>query len=401
METQNTPQGDCTPDWSIAFSGSKKWVVFDPDMNATYWYYAVTREPGDTTGFKFHGQFCHARYMAFNVYNDDTNDFVWGSDPTHRSSLSDVDIAPDAGSSNPYLLAVPRDTPDRDYTVWVVPEGSDTSGYSNVITFPQNLERISIFLRVYLPDRNLEGEPFYLSGGVPLPAIEDFDTRTGSPVACLPTRHILAPDENGDPDQNDDQDDPPNPGPNTDGKVRFYRLGGAGFYPNEDSAYLATIFDQIDDDTVAVIRVKPPTHTDTSDPAGILGAQTMVRYWSFNVYSIELTNVTACLADDQAVVAADGYVYLVLGRRPAIVEKAEGINFLPWGPHQKILFVYRNMFSNRYFPYSAAAVPLYSDQETRSAEEFIGDSAPIGVYSSDESLLKGSVASLFVRRSIP
>jgi hypothetical protein len=384
METSSAMQGDCTPDWSIPFSGSKRWVLFDPDMNATYWYYAVTRDPSDNTGFKFHGRFAHARYQAYNVYNDDTKDFVWGGDTTHKSSLTDVAIVPDAGSSNPYLLAVPRDTDHRGYTVWVVPDGADTSGYSNFITFPRSVERLSIFLRVYLPDEGADGD--LMVGGVPLPEIEDFDTATGLPAPCLPTRHLLAPDDDGS--GNGGVTNPPNPGPNSDGQVRFFRVGGGGFYPNEDSAYLMTVFDNIDD-TVAVMRFKPPTYTGTADPSGVLTAQPMVRYWSFNVYSVQLTNVTACVADYEAVVAGDGFVYLVLGRRiPSILKKAEGLNFLPWGPHQEIVFVYRNMVPNRYFPYSAAAVPIYGKDETRSAEQFIGDYAPIGIYCSEKRFLE-------------
>src|SRR6185295_11055635 len=209
---------------------------------------------------------------------------------------------------NPFLLAVPRNTPDRDYTVWVVPEGADTSGLTNVITFPTSVTQLSIFLRVYLP-----------SGEGPLPTIESFDTATGSPAPCLPTRNIFADISGGD------GSTAPNPGANTDGQVRFYRLGGGGLYPNEDSAYLATIFKEIGD-SVAVIRFKPPTFTDTSDAAGIIPSQAMTRYWSFNVYSIKITNVTACLADDQAVVAKDGFVYIVLGRRtPELLEKTEGM----------------------------------------------------------------------------
>jgi hypothetical protein len=387
METPLASQGECTSDWSIAFSGTKRWVIFDPDMNATYWYYAVDREPGDTTGFRFRGQFAHGRYQAYNVYDDDTKDLVWGSDTTHRSSISDIDIVPDAGSLNPYLLAVPRDTPARDYTICVVPDGSDTSGYSNVITFPDAVKRLSVFLRVYLPDQTHKGDDLYLQGGVPLPGIEDFDTVTGLAVPCVPTHTILGSDEDTGGDD-DDTNDPPTPGPNTHGNVRFYRLGGGGLYPNEDSAYLVTIFENIDD-TVAVMRIKPPSYTDTSEAGGIIPAQAMVRYWSFNVYSVKYTNVTACLADYEAVAAGDGFVYLVLGRRtPAILEKAEGLNFLPWGPHQKIVFVYRNIIPNEQFHYSAANVPIYSDDETRPAEEFIGDYAPIGVYGSEESFLE-------------
>lgn len=379
---------NCTSGWSIPFSGTKRWVLFDPDMNATYWVYAVTREENDTTGFRFQGKFAHARYQAYNVYNDETKDLVWGDDTTHKSALSDVDIVPDADSHNPFLLAVPRDTPDREYTVWVVPEGADTSGLTNVITFPTSVTQLSIFLRVYLPDENTG-----LSGGVPLPTIESFNTADGSPAPCLPTRSILGDDSGGD------SDAPPNPGANTDGQVRFYRLGGGGLYPNEDSAYLATIFKEIGD-SVAIIRFKPPTYTDTSDPAGIIPAQAMVRYWSFNVYSIKITNVTACLADYQASVADDGFVYLVLGRRtPALLEKTEGMNFLPWGAHDEILFVYRNITPNTQFPYSAAAVPVYSNEQTASAETFIGDYAPIGVYMSEEEFLKSDPSRFFERNA--
>jgi hypothetical protein len=380
MTSENDQPNDCTSGWSIAFSGSNRWVPFGPDMNATYWYYAFTRTPRETTGFKLHGQFGHARYQGYNVYDDKTGDFVWADDPIHKSSLRDVDTVPDPGSKNPYLLAVPRDTPERDYTLWVVPEGSDTSSYSNVITFPRDIERPSIYLRVYLPDQNLKNDPNYLSGGVPLPSIEAFDTQTGQPAACPPTR-IIMPHGNA-----------PTPmGENTDGQVLFFRFAGGGLYPNQDTAYLASLFKQIDD-TVAVIRIKPPTHTDTFHADGVLLAQPMVRYWSFNVYSVKFINVTACLADYQAVVAKDGFVYLVLGRRtPAILEKAKGLNFLPWGLHEEILLGYRNMVPEPYFPYSAAAVPVFNPDEPReaqSAEHFIGDYAPIGVYCSEENFLK-------------
>jgi hypothetical protein len=317
MAKENSQQGDCTSGWSIAWSGEKRWVPFDPDMNATYWYYAFTRAPGDTAGFKFHGQFGHARYQGYNVYNDKTADLVWGDDTAHKSSLRDVDTVPDPGSKNPYLLAVPRDGLARDYTLWVVPDGSDTSNYSNFITFPQDVEWPSIYLRVYLPDQNLKGDPNSLSGGVPLPSIEAFDTVTGTPVDCPPTR-VIVPSGTM----------PTGPGQNTDGLVRFYRLTGGGLYPNQDVAYLATVFKQIGD-TVAVIKFKPPTHTDTSDPDGTISAQAMVRYWSFNIYSIKLTNVTACLADYQAVVARDGFVYLVLGRPYARDSKEGGGAELP------------------------------------------------------------------------
>ncbi|MET0646525.1 MAG: hypothetical protein ABW208_07870 [Pyrinomonadaceae bacterium] len=373
MAHEHARQGDCTADWSIAWSGERRWTPLLPDMHATYWYYAVTRVEGDKVGFELHAQFGHARYQGFNVYNDVTGDLVWGSGSGRRSSFRDEEIEPDEGSQNPYRLYVPRDTLERDYTLHLVPEGSDTSGYRNCITFPADVTQLSVYLRVYLPDQHLKGHPHYLSGGVPLPRIRAFDTGDGLPAACPPTRPIPGTGTL-----------PPGPGANTDGQVHFYRVTAKDYYPNHDNAYLATVFEPIGDN-VALIRVRPPTYTNTSDPAAPITEVTQVRYWSFNVYSIELSNVTACLADFEAEVAPDGFVYLVLGRRrPAILDKAEGFNFLPWGLHEKIALVYRHMAPDTdNFKQSAAAVPIYDSalpREDQAAERYIGEYAPSGVY---------------------
>ena len=402
MKKKDVEPGNCTADWGIAFSGSKRWTPLLPDMNATYWYYAITLDTKGTTGIEFHGQFGHARYQGFNVYNDDTGDLVWGSDNLeHKSSLRDVDIEPDAGSKNPYRPGVNRNTPNRDYTVWLVPDGTDTSAYSledtNVITFPPGAERaskihLSVYLRVYLPDpppedQDLKDIPDYLSGWVPLPSIRAIDPKTGLAVHCPETRPFPGTGKL-----------PPGPGENERHEVFFYRATGADYYPNQDNAYLVSIFKKIND-KVAVIRVKPPTYTNTSDPTSTIPDPAEVRYWSFNVYSPKLTNVTACLADYQATVAKDGFVYLVLGRRlPSILKKAEGLNFLPWGLHEKIVLMYRHILPKdpKEFQGSAANVPVFDldkvtlrhPREEQSADKFIGDYAPQGVYCSELGFLK-------------
>ncbi len=365
-------------------------------MNATYWYYAFTLDTTGNTGFELHGQFGHARYQSFNVYNDDTGDLVWGSDNLeHKSSLRDVETEPDKDSENPYRAGVHRDTANRDYTVWLLPEGTDpskyTSEYSNVITFPPAAEgaeevHLSVYFRVYLPDSPPEGQhprdiPDYLSGWVPLPSIKAIDPRTGSAVDCPKTRLYPGGGEL-----------PAGPGPNSDGKVFFYRVTAEDYYPNQDNAYLVTVFKDLAD-TVAVIKVKPPTYTDTRNPEGITPDRTEVRYWSFNVYSTKLTNVTACLADYEATVAKDGFVYLVLGRRmPNILKQAKGLNFLPWGVHDEILLVFRHMTPDPHFEDSIANVVIYDPtkpREDQEANKFIHEYAPEGVYCSEEGFLNG------------
>lgn len=381
MSQTNNTQSNCTLDWSKPFVGSDWYKVpFFPDGNATYWYVAITRFcPDDPTGLMLTGQFGHARYQSITVYDDETGNPI--------GSLRDNETTPDQDNNNPYLLAINRDTPDRDYSIAIVPEGSYTDNYTNVITFPKDLLYLSIYLRVYLPDEDVTSDPETgYSGGVPLPTITAFDTRTGAPTACPETRGIpmVADSSSG---QGNDSSGMPAP---VDGQIRFYNLSASGFYGTDDNHYLSAPFDPVKG-TVAVLRFKPPTHTDTSDPDGVLDSETEVRYWSFIVCSEKLTITSACLADYQAVVDDDGFVNLMLG--PPRLEKkakARGFNFLPWGRYEDTVVIYRNLVSNQYFPYSNGAVPLYNSdapQEGQSAENFIGDYAPVGVQCSIEEFL--------------
>jgi hypothetical protein len=372
-----------------------------PDMYATYWPYAINRESGDNRGFKFHGQFAHARYQSFHVYDDSTGHLVW-PDGGPQSSLLDCVIEPDENNENPYRPKANRNTETRDYTVWIVPEGSDTSTYANqhnVITFPQSVVRLSVYLRVYLPDENLKHHPNYLSGGVPLPEIECFDTAHPEQPAECPTARLIA----------GLGQKPKGPGENKDGEVHFYRISAGDYYRNEHSAYLATVFKDLKG-TVAVIKFKPPTFTDTSNQNDTFPQdQTELRYWSLNVGSGQLTNTTACLVDYQATVAKDGFVYVALGKAlPHIIEHARGLNFLPWGPRREgpegeegddtIVLIYRHMVIDTDFHHSAADVTPFdpdkvdeNDPETRysqAADRQIGEYAPIGRYFTEAEFLE-------------
>ncbi len=381
---------DCGAGWSRAMSGQFRFVPYGPDMYATYWYYCFTRQPGDTFGVRFTAEYAHARFMSYNVYDDQGN---WINPPGGPpSSLLDTSIVPDAGSRNPFCLAVDRGTPERSYTVLVVPEGTATDGAPNVITFPTSAAAVSVYLRVYVPDPDLTGR-YRLEGGVPLPAITAFDPATGAAVPCPQTQQAQGSQGGKD----------ALPPANSGGEVRFYRNSGGGYYPNGDAAYLYSIFQPVGD-TVAVIRMKRPTHAHTDRPDGILRAAPMVRYWSFNVYT-ELTTVTACLPDFQAKADARGDVTLVLARpHPAVIRRAEeqGWNFLPWSPlsrgddekHDAVVVVYRHLVANPAFPYSTYAVPQYDPDlpaEGQSAEAYMQEYAPRGTYCSVEEFLSGGV----------
>ncbi len=116
------------------------------------------------------------------------------------------------------------------------------------------------------------------------------------------------------------------------------------------------------------------------------------RYCCLTWLCVGLYPLPLCLADYQANVSRDGFVYIVLGPRiPKVVKKAEGLNFLPWGLHDGTVLIYRNMVANPYFPYAAGVVPTYDYNQPavgQSADNFIGDFAPVGIQCSIADYLK-------------
>jgi len=95
--------------------GEKFANIAYPDGNAYYWG-AYMRVPAGST-LKLHGQYPYARYMSLIGYNaaGSTVDGVY-----------DESINPDPGSQNPFRAGVPRNTPNRNYTVEVVDKALPT-----------------------------------------------------------------------------------------------------------------------------------------------------------------------------------------------------------------------------------------------------------------------------------
>jgi hypothetical protein len=94
---------------ATAFDPDTVNVLF-PDSSAQYWSADYTAVPG--TRIRIDGVFPYARYTSWNVY-----------DPVLRpfAKLSDYQLVPDPGSSNPFLSGVSRTTPiaERHYTMFI------------------------------------------------------------------------------------------------------------------------------------------------------------------------------------------------------------------------------------------------------------------------------------------
>ena len=108
------------------------------------------------------GKFPKSRFFNFTVYNDETQIDV--------SSIEDVNIQPDDSSINPYV----KETDDygaNGYTIYIIPANTPASARAsmkNVCEFPEDVNMVSIFMRLYLA-KQYSGDEY---GGVDMPAIQ-------------------------------------------------------------------------------------------------------------------------------------------------------------------------------------------------------------------------------------
>src|SRR3954468_18125080 len=79
-----------------------------PDEAAIYWSGRYQAVPG--TRIRITGKYPHARYMSFNVYDNLQRPL---------DALADVELRPDAGSSNPFVAGSSRGVSKRDYTAFI------------------------------------------------------------------------------------------------------------------------------------------------------------------------------------------------------------------------------------------------------------------------------------------
>ncbi|MDY6831591.1 MAG: hypothetical protein SWC96_07055, partial [Thermodesulfobacteriota bacterium] len=145
--------------WTL-FPGDFRLTPAFPDKASIYATFVFRPASGDFDILKVTGRFPHARYMSFNLY-----DFA---EATDFDALADIEIVADDGSINPFYPGANRDAGNRSYTLWLVKEGTaPPEGAANVFFIPEGVETLSLFLRVYRPDKGFDN-----LGGVGLPGIE-------------------------------------------------------------------------------------------------------------------------------------------------------------------------------------------------------------------------------------
>ncbi len=367
-----------------------------PDEDAVYYAASLPVLPPGFS-YRIRGEFPHARYMSFVVY-----------DGIPIDSVGDFEIAPDPGSTNPFLPGAKRTAAARSYTVPVTFDRDEDEagvlyagpGQANTpFDLTGSLTGIGILApymayRIYVPDAATDPR-----GGIELPRIEIvFDGAPDVDASAIPCEGVrdAIPDLAAvheaiaqaafplpaGPPLPAQGTNPPTWATSTGNNVyeRLAPLGlgvgegtTGGIGSNPHNTYVGTLLARAHGDVVA-IRAKAPTAPKTRD-----GQKKMkkgdLRYWSFCTNSSRTTRFVDCISDSDIVVDPDGTFTIAIStpeHRPATAA-----NWIVFGPEPDARVLYRHMLpSAAFYPHSAQ----YVEASGLPIEDVMGEYYPRAVY---------------------
>jgi hypothetical protein len=330
-----------------------------PEQHVTYWATRIVYVPGES--LTIHGQYPHARYFSITAY-----------DPKTRAvaSLYDAQIAPDEGSSNPFLPDADRTAAPRDYTVGVVfntaqhpppvKQNELRTGYDPTNPTASGTDFFLVY-RVYVADQATGP-----AGGEPLPAVVvSLKPHTSVTLGPCPQGYQPPSDvNNAIANAGAPAPIPPAPGGNPPYWHRFYNTGtsaaeiagasGAQAYTEKagtgglledlENAYLFTVLNA-SFGPLFVIDAQAFSYSPTSHGEPVMTGGTDVRYWSFCSYDTYTQRNYACLADFETDPNENGHYLVVVSDSANKPGNLCGASWLPFGPLGESLLVYRNQLA--------------------------------------------------------
>ena len=325
--------------WGKTLRGDNQTLLAFPDIFANYWEYTYSYKDNPNIGLRLTGNFPKSRFFNFTVYNDKTQIDI--------SSIEDVNVRPNENSINPYVKET-TDYSANSYTVYVIPKSTPTStraSMDNICEFPDTLNMVSVFMRLYLAQQ-YSGDEF---GGVDMPAIQAFDVTTGKDVD-FPKREICNIHASLKlPEMDFSADTKPLP---------FMRAPLNLMYPNTPAEYLFTRIN-LKEGEVATFRFIPPTA-----PKSVSEYPTAdVRYWSVCLGSSESYSYVSIYDEEMPKVDKNGFITIIIAdvhsaKYADIQAKGkanDGTYVMGWNRKEQgngVLALYRNMVINKNYGHS-------------------------------------------------
>lgn len=381
--------------------------LYWPDSSAVYW--STVYPVRDDLSITVSGVFPDARYMSFNVYDENTAEFSYNE---VTSNLPDYKIKPDRGSANPWRLPA---APGGRFTVTVRPDAEP--GQVNTLPLaPPGAPigtKASLIFRVYLPaggesavelptlTLHYDGESITLPRCTP----NNPGSGPGRPGAGLPSveHTAVGPAEST---ASDIEITPPAAGihalPQPPGDKIFARTSEVSYLaPNADNGYLGAWITPPGPGKVVVIRGRAPRAATGNHPTPWPRLLADVRYWSMctNLGGVQKPVVVnrlddgsvhyGCRYDDETKVDLTGHYTFVLGteEQRATIEAMDKVTFLPFSvnqptaPHMVLL---RHLLPTPTFSYAIQRVPI--DSPPHEAAAIMGAHYPLVSVCSVESL---------------
>lgn len=348
--------------WSQKLSADTRNLLFI-DRAAVYWTGRVAIPKGGR--LEIDGRFPHARYMSLVVYDERARTI---------DHLTDVEIDPAAGATNPFRTGSVRTAADRRYTVHLLnqrapaqerPPNTLYTERADGSRTARTLATIPFTLRVYAPDLGQDE-----LGDAPLPTLTLVDS-SGSRTALPTCPGSVAPVPLGVLERlaarlgsEFEGQDPPT--------WRLFLPNGLG--ENIDNSYVHAAFAPRYGE-VLLIRAKAPTFPSTRDGAGVM-LDGQLRYWSFCTHRLT-TEVLECAIDEDFPLSEDGRFALVIStpeHRPANARPECGFVWLAAASAGPSPLVYRHM----------APAPDFAEAIQRTSKgserEDLGEYFPEGRY---------------------
>ena len=343
--------------WPLEVKGTGPTNVFYPDTNATYWVMPV--DTSTWQSLTATGRYTESRFFSFTTYYN-----LGHPAPEVVDDIIDTDIAPNAGSVNPFQAPFVLPRPGRDYTVTF---DGNSSGTGNHVQWATD-QTTYIVYRIYVPDRGL-----HRRAGAPLPTLTLTDMQGNSqvlqkcPAGTSGLQTLLA------------SITPPPPltcptsQPQPTSLAFAPNTGNDGVFPNPVTTYVSARNLCLASGQIIVVRGRAPNFPDTYNGSSIfiptLPGALQVRYWSLCNNKEEFPRpVVACKGDfDTPLDPQRSYTYVIStdSSRPAWVPP--GVAWLPWGdPSIQNALLFRNMLPEPGFTLTEAYVPAgaFCDPQT-------------------------------------
>lgn len=313
--------------WGEVLRGDNMQLQFYPDHFAFYWEYTFDAVTNPNIGLIIEGEFPNARFLSYNVYDDDEQT----SFCEKGFSLTDIEIEPDNGYVNTFVQETTKT--NQKYTVYVLPTDAPASiaaKCNNICWFDADVEKVCTMLRYYIPVGGV-------NGGVDMPKIKAIDLTTGKEMKA-PKRELSG--LRGEMEL-------PSAAFTPAANLLFFRAPFSYAYPNGPSEYCYSR-NVLEEDEVMVFNFKAPSYPKSVSEF----ATADMRYWSVCVGN-EDTYTPLAISDYQTVIDANGFANYILAdvnsANYAEVEKIakeKGYNILAWdGKKWKkgVMILYRNM----------------------------------------------------------